>query len=414
MTKSGEEIRPGSEFQPIEIDNLIRKNETLYKKFAKELYVNRLKKFYINKNIEFDATSERNFESKFEKYSDDKIIDQLKSKTELKHIKNLRKSMTAYLQKSAKRHKISSESEIAAYVEDLISNLLLQTDKNPIEEKSKIFLFYQKWYKLKPEETFQTIVEYINGEYSKHLESKPSEFNNIKEKYKIDFLAQLTSENNIKNVCYSGIDDFVNISWGNPRCFILILKKIVELARLRGERPLESGSVISLETQYLAIYETSKWFYEDAEIIGEKGKCLYKSIKYLTDLLRTYRFADKLTETSVSSFSLADEEISNQAKEMVKLADLHSLIIEIGEGRKDKNSRRIESLYQINKILAPLWNLPISRRGTLDLNNDLAESIFNPGRQSEFNSLNKQIRSNLYAPFFGKPKDGIAAPDLFN
>lgn len=415
MTKSGEEIKAGSEFQPVEIDLLIRKNEGLYKKFAKELYINRLKKFYLNKGIDFDATSEKNFESKFEKYSDDKIIDRLKNKPELRHIKNLRKSLTTYLEKNYKRHGIQAASGIDSYVSKLLGDLLRQTNRNPVEEKSKLFLFYQRWYKLKADETFDAIVQYINIEYSKYVQNEPSEFDNIKEKYKADFLAQLTSENNIKNVCYSGIDDFVNISWGNPRCFILILKKIVELARLRGERPLETGSIISLETQYLAIYETSKWFYEDAEIIGEKGKCLYKSIKYLTDLLRTYRFADKLTETTVSSFSLAEEEVSAPARELVKLAELHSLIIEINEGRKDKNSRRIESLYQLNKILAPLWNLPISRRGTLDLSKDLAESIFNPDKQSEFSNLNRQIRSNLYAPFFNKPaKENMVGPDLFN
>ncbi|NOS94391.1 MAG: hypothetical protein HOP30_20955 [Cyclobacteriaceae bacterium] len=250
MTKSGEEIKAGSEFQPIEIDLLIRKNEVLYKKFAKELYINRLKKFYLNKGINFDATSD--FESKFEKYSDDKIIDQLKNKPELKHIKNLRNSLISYLEKNYKRHKIERESDIQDYVNKLIAEILLQTNRNPIEEKSKIFLFYQRWYKLKPEETFDSVVRHINLEYSNYIQNLSSEFDNIKEKYKNDFLAQLTSENNIKNVCYSGIDDFINISWGNPRCFILILKKIVELARLRGERPLESGSIISLETQYLA------------------------------------------------------------------------------------------------------------------------------------------------------------------
>ncbi|NOS94392.1 MAG: hypothetical protein HOP30_20960 [Cyclobacteriaceae bacterium] len=122
-----------------------------------------------------------------------------------------------------------------------------------------------------------------------------------------------------------------------------------------------------------------------------------------------------MTETTVSSFSLAEEEISAAAMELVKLAELHSLIVEINAGRKDKNSRRIESLYQVNKILAPLWNLPISRRGALDLNKELAESIFNPNKQSEFSSLNKQIRSNLYAPFLPKPnKENTAGPNLFN
>lgn len=46
LTKSGEGLKSGSEFQQIDLDSVIRKNEELYKKFAKELFLKRLKTFF--------------------------------------------------------------------------------------------------------------------------------------------------------------------------------------------------------------------------------------------------------------------------------------------------------------------------------------------------------------------------------
>ena len=45
-TKSGQEMKSGSEFQDVSLDVLIRKNEDLYKQFAEKLYTNRLIKYY--------------------------------------------------------------------------------------------------------------------------------------------------------------------------------------------------------------------------------------------------------------------------------------------------------------------------------------------------------------------------------
>ena len=48
QTKTEEQIKPGSEFQPILLDEIFQGDDVLYKKFAKELYLNRLKKYYLN------------------------------------------------------------------------------------------------------------------------------------------------------------------------------------------------------------------------------------------------------------------------------------------------------------------------------------------------------------------------------
>src|SRR5690606_21418969 len=119
----------------------------------------------------------------------------------------------------------------------------------------------------------------IDTEYIRFLtHKKMSAFDDIKDKRKKDFIAQLAKENNIKNTVYSGIDTFIDLSQGNARHFILILKKVVELARIRGEKPLEDGGMISLDSQFLAVYDTAKWFHDDIEVVGVIGKQMYNSL----------------------------------------------------------------------------------------------------------------------------------------
>jgi hypothetical protein len=402
QTKAGEKLKLGSEYQHIFLDEEFQANEQMYKEFAKKLYLRRLESLYPDteaKQIEI------RFSKKFEEYSDDKIINSIIEKHKdgnFNHIKHLRSNILNALKKGT--IKALKEKEVDALIIEIVSN----TDNNPLEQKYKIYLLYKEWANRKGVISLQSIVDRVNKEYDLFLAQEKSEFENIREKYKSDLLAQLSYENKIKNTCYSGIDKFIELSWGNPRVFLVILKSIIEKSDVFGEKPLENGSVISLETQFLGVYETSKWFYQDAEIIGETGKNLYRSLWKLSDLLQLYRFSDKPTETSVSSFNFGLDEISEEALEYVKLIEAHSLIVNV-EGRKQRNSGRKEITYQLNKILSPFWNLPIVRRGIADLNKPMVEAIFNPAENNQFDILYKEMKSRYSAPFFGKTSVKIKA-----
>lgn len=397
-TKSNEPIRPGSEFQPVELDLFYRQNELHYKNFAKNLYVNRLSKYYGNKKQDIEEKKiEDAFKEKFVKYTDEILINELKEKYpkgKFKHIKNLNQRLNDGFKKKCVPG-ISNKEQL----QRIIELLLLKTDNNPLYQKYKLFSFYQKWSKAKINSNLFNFVNEINFQFELFLQNKISNFDKIREKYRLDLLAQLASENNIKNTYYSGIDNFIDISWGNPRVFLLILKIIIEKSWLRGEKPLNEGSKISLESQFQGVLETAKWFYEDAEIIGEMGKNIYKSINNLADLFRIYRFSDKPAETSVSCFNFRLESLSTSAKEYIDKANLHSLIIEIDNGRKEKNSGRKEKVYQLNKTIAPLWNLPTIRRGVASLNKEMLDAIFDPNFHKNFNNLLKKKKQTLNAPF---------------
>ena len=288
----------------------------------------------------------------------------------------------------------------------VINDIILDTNDNPLEQKYKIFFLYGLWYRAKKGDSFQKMVDLINYEYHRFKNRKPSKFDDIVEKRKRDLIAQLAKENNVKNTEYSGIGEFIRISEGNARSFILILKKAIEFAKIKGEKPLEEGGRISLDAQYLAVYDTARWFYEDAELIGESGKNVYSSLKRLTDFFILERFCDKPVETTISCFYLKTEELSDNSRLCIDIMKMHSILIEDTDGRVEKNSGRKERLFQINKMLAPLWNLPTVVRGSLSLGSDIAESIFNYEHSSKFEQLYKIRKSQLNAPDFVKSING--------
>jgi hypothetical protein len=401
-TKSGQEMKSGSEFADVNLDYIIRTNEDLYKNFAEKLFTNRLIKYYNNRklNLEFDEVNKK-FHEKFEKYDENKILNQIReknSKKEYFHIQEFRKKLESAI-KTKQALELKKIEDIDAVIESIIEN----TADNPLHQKYKLFEFYKLWNKAKPGDAVKKFLNDINREYLRFLSRKDSKFDDIQDKRKKDFIAQLAKENNIKNTEYSGISNFIELSQGNARHFILILKRAIELATIRGEKPLEDGGRISLDSQYLAVYDTAKWFYEDIEVVGEAGKRMYSSLKNLTDYMIQERFCDKPVETTISCFYIKADDLSLEASNNLKLMQMHSVLIEDNDGRYDKNSGRKEKLLQLNKILAPLWSLPTVVRGSLSLNKDTAEFIFNYDLKDQFDKMYRSRKNKLNAPgFLGK------------
>ena len=387
----------------IALDTLIRNNEDLYRDFAEKLFTDRLVKYYTNRGLDIPSNDiNKQFHEKFEKYDENRILNEIKgknSKREYEHLREFRKKLS-----SAIKSHHALEIRNAKDIDTIIDSITESTEDNPLFQKYKLFYFYKLWNKAKQGETVKKYLQEINREFIKFRRNKESEFDEIKDKRKKDFIAQLAKENDVKNTEYSGIERFIELSQGNARHFILILKKAIEYSRIRGEKPLENGGAISLDAQYLAVYDTAKWFYEDIEVVGEEGKEMYSSLKNLTDYFIQERFCDKPVETTVSCFYVKVDELSTKASKCLDLMKMHSVLIEDDEGRYDRNTGRKERLFQLNKILAPLWNLPTVVRGSLSLNKDIAEAIFNHDLNSSFQKLYKARKNQLNAPEFLKRK----------
>ena len=57
---------------------------------------------------------------------------------------------------------------------------------------------------------------------------------------------------------------------------------------------------------------------------------------------------------------------------------------------------------QLNRMLAPLWELPIFRRGVLALSADEVNGVFDPGCTTAFEQIVGNRISRMTAPFFGR------------
>jgi hypothetical protein len=396
-TKSGEPMKKGSEFEPVDLDFLIKNDATNYKTFAKKLYGNRLVKFYQRKNIQYsiDEIAE-NFSNRFETYSEDDflaIISQQKKK-EFPHIRHFRKKLSWVIGKKY-AFDIKNEKDVDSIVASLVSG----TENNILFQKYKLFSFYKLWSKIKSGDSYFLIAKQVNDEFKNFVEGKSKEFDDIKDKRKKDFMAQIFKENNIASREYSGVDKFIELSEGNSRSFILSLKKTIEFAKIRGENPLDQGGCISLDSQYLAINDTARWFYEDAEVVGESGKHMYQALRNLTDLFSLCRYSDKPAETTVSSFYIKGE-CSQQSIEIIELMKMHSMIIEDENGRAEKNSGRPERKFQLAKILAPMWDIPAVVRGTLSFDERWTNGVFDKDHRVLFDQLFREKKASMNAPDF--------------
>ena len=88
-----------------------------------------------------------------------------------------------------------------------------------------------------------------------------------------------------------------------------------------------------------------------------------------------------------------------------------SFLIEIDNGRKDKTLSVPQQTYQINSLVATLYNLSTARRGVNSIRSKMLKAIFDSEHFHEFNSVLTSYRSSLNAPFRQSPVKIKEVPD---
>ena len=385
-TMTGEKLKVGSEYSPFIMDEYYQKDEKAFEVFAKQLISNRLYSANLYSYDELLASFQTGSEEVI-----NSII--LTKKGKYKHLAVFENSLKSAINNGQFSDKMEDLPE-------LVEMLKFETADNPLEQKYKLFMFYQIWASHKMS-CFRQILKAVNDEYQNYKSGKESKFKNIIEKFKSDFVAQLCEENNVEYYASSGLTEYIKLSWGNPRVLLVLLKNTIEKAQVLLENPLKGGQ-ISFRAQYRGIKETSRWYLDDSDLIGESGGHINTAINNLGKYLRLHRFSDKPIETSASAFNFGTEDISHKAAEYIKLMELHSLLVKIDNDRKQRNSGKAETTYQLNRILAPNWNLSSARRGVVDFSNNVIESIFNPDRFKLFDEEYVLLKNRLNAPFSKK------------
>ena len=264
----------------------------------------------------------------------------------------------------------------------------------PLLEKANILLIYRAWRRGRSLiDEAGRIVETRCPEDPTGLVRPNQDQRRILSHYARDLRAQLRGHET-----YTGIDTFISMSGSSPRNLLVILKNVYRWALFNGERPFDGG-VISLEAQRAGVREAAEWFLADAKPLGVDGEHLHDSMHRFGELLRRMRFADKLVECSLTSFSADLTTCSPKTREMVDLATRWALLVPIDRGQKERNSGLVEAKFQLNRMLSPRWDLPIARRGALRLSADEMNVIFDSEEASGFGEVVRQRLEKMSPPF---------------
>ncbi len=412
-----EENKEGSEFEVLRLDAILRENDK-YPEFAQRLIAKRLIEFnrLPSDKVTLDGMA-RSLEECFEEAAKSRfcaaetrhVIEGWRDK-ERPYFKLLRK----HLERGVDANVIpglSNDGDIDGVVK------VLQCPEFPLLEKANIFLLYQEW---SSKRNLRDAAETIAEECRSHVAGTDDggRYQRTLNHFKADLLAQLYRDT-AQRQRYIGLDTFISLSSGLPRYLLIVLKHIFAWATFNGERPFR-GKPISIRSQQAGVQEASEGFYRDAQMIGGDGELVMGAINRLGTLFRGIRFSEKPSECSCSTFSADVSRSSEVSRRLLDLAEKWSLLIDVG-GQRDRNTDRVDAKYQLNRMLAPRWDLAIFRRGVLALTAEEVNAIFDPAFSDRFDDLKKVRVARMSAPFFGKRGAGEReaeqsgdGPDLFD
>jgi hypothetical protein len=403
-----EDNKEGSEFEVLRLDAALRENEQ-YAEFAKRLIAKRLAEF---NRVPSDQTTlnamastldewfEETPKSKFSASETAYVIEKYRGK-ERPYFKRLRQQIEQAI-RSETIVGLNNPADI-----DRIVNFL-SCSEFPLLEKVNLFLFYKEW---SSRHDLMQAAEAIEEQCRTHMGgiAENTRYQRILSHFKADLLAQLYRETDQKQR-YVGLSTFIEISSGLPRNLLILLKNTFEWAIFNGERPFRDKP-ISIRSQQAGVLEAAEWFYRNARMIGRDGQLVMDAINRLGTLFRGIRFSEKPSECSCSTFSADVSRSSEIARRVLDVAEKWSLLVDVG-GQRDRNTERIDAKIQLNRMLAPRWDLSIYRRGVLALTPAELNAVFDPDHAAEFDMLADRRVARMTAPSFGQQASENDEEDL--
>jgi hypothetical protein len=403
-----EEIKEGSEYKVLSLDARLREAEGQYRTFAEHLCATRLiQAGYMGANTLDVKEAVPLLSEAFETYDQSPLfseetsfVKEKYSARERPYFTKLRKRLSEGISGSSSPG-VVGESEI----KEVIANLRLPNF--PILEKANIFRLYQNW------RSSGNLVESskeIRKQANAFLDGDGSgDYANMFEKRKGDLLAQLLRDCDQKQQ-YLGIDTFIDMSSGLPRNLLVILKSIFNWASFNGEDPFRGGKV-SAASQREGVREAAEWFFDDARMPGGDGAAIRTGVNRLATLFREVRYSDKPSEKSICTFSVDLSQCSIEAQNIIRLAEKWSLLISVSGGQRDRNTMRVDEKFYLNAMLAPKWDLPVSRGGALALNPGEVNAIFDQAFADQFDQVVRERVEPMAAPFFGSKRRNATSQD---
>lgn len=398
-TLSGEPIHEGHEFNPVDLDSLLKAGEKKFPEFAEGLFRRRLK---------LNGLAELSPKQLFDKFDEKKLLNTLLCKSDnLKHWKTFRERLSSL---GLDYDNITQTQQI----------LCKDVEKDLVSQKMKLYTFYLMWSENKnkiTKESIPQITKRVNLSYEEYKNGKNARMKELYRKFRQDMVAQLAEENNETLYLYSGFEKLVNIADCNPRILLTLMKLIIEDCHFRGIDPFNSEKTIPVRSQYAGINETAKWFLNDIEVYGKDRENLDIAMNHLLNFLYVSRFCDKPTETSLCTFYYRMNSGQENIDHVIELAIQEAFLIEVPNKRKDKTLGTPQKSYQVNRLIATVYNLPIARRGVTSITPEMMLAIFDPFHFQQFNSMLAAHKTSLNAPFTAKKARDtkkVKEPSLFD
>jgi hypothetical protein len=365
-----EELKEGSEYESYNIDKIFRDRESDYNKFVSDICIKRLYKH----GYQVD-------DGDFNKYFEKSNIQQTNiSQEDKKYFKDLEKRLNGFPPKT---------------ITEIISNLIFE--KDIILERTNVLIFYRHWKKGNKDLALTS--NKIREDCKLYFDTKNSESEhaNILEYYKFDIIDQLYREI-YSNILYTGFTTFVKMSAGIPKNLMIILKHIFRWSSFNNEEPFIGNNKISIESQINGLKDASDWFLNDARVICDDPSKVRRSIDRIGRFLQELRFSDLPPECSISTFSISMSNLNAESQKVIDYLEQYSYLIPVNP-RRDKNTNRKDLTFQINGIIAPVWELSLQRRGVIRLNKNETMAIFEIDDEKEFNKILNSRKSECNAPF---------------
>lgn len=400
----GEENLRDSEFEELRLDQQFRNNERTYKELTRRLAARRLSQTTGASGPEEDRDDLAALGSWFERpdldWRSDFFLDLCRRAEPLdrEHFVKLEHQLD-----EAIRDDLAPGVRNARTIREVCETLAVQD--HPLLEKVNLLYLYSDWARRRPlPESASRIARSCRAFLA--APETASAYRTKLGHYKADMVAQMVRENGQRQF-YAGVDTFVRMSEGLPRAFITLLKQTYDWSLLQREQPFVNGR-ISVEAQRRGAIAASTWFYNSMTKAGEDGPRILTAIDRLGQLFRLHRFADKPTESSLIGFSVDEGELGEAARHVLSVARSRSFLVDVFGGQRDRNSSDPTSKLQLNRMLAPRWDLPTSRRGITPLGREDAEAIFDVGDAIRFEALKREWEAKLNAPF--RLRTGDAPP----
>jgi hypothetical protein len=383
---SGEPIKRNAEYERVELDRLLREQPKEYENLVRRLVQKRLRAFGSLIDTEGNRTLDECFE----------VLDNADywKAAQRDLMPNGEGDRRRYLHNRFKEDLKAISGIASGDVEAVIA--ALEVPDHLFLEKAASFYFRKKW----PKSAAQAVeLARHAGDQARALavghRDGGKELHDLISHWGSDILAQLYYDFR-RRVPYTGFPTLVTLSQGSPRNLLTNLKHVYRRAQFAGEDPF-AGGVISIRSQTDGVRDGAAWFWEDAQP-GSDGMRVREAVEAIAVLFRTVRFGHAPSECDLCMFSVALDELTENSRKVLRIAENWSYLIRLPEGRRNKNNRRVDEKFQLAPMLAPRWEVSEHRRGSIELTGEFANAILDPDLRPTLPTIFKRRVSRIVSP----------------